>query len=95
MTDYSYYNDEKDKLSSTGSQNSGTLQYCEFCGAPIVLKLRELWEKQNPHNFLCWKRVLIGRWWEAFDVHDVNKKHTCNERQQPEQQETLEQWTGI
>ena len=94
MTDHSYYDDEKDKPSSTNSQNSDTLEYCELCGAPIVLKLRELWEKQNPHNWLSWKRVLIGRWWEVFDVSDVNKKHACKD-QQLEQQETLEQWTGV
>jgi hypothetical protein len=94
MTDHSYYNDEKDKLSSTNSQNSGTLKSCGYCGAPIILKLRELWEKQNPHNWLSWKRVLVERRWEAFDVNDVSRRHTCKE-QQLQQQETLEQWTGI
>jgi hypothetical protein len=68
---------------------------CAFCCAPIKLKLFELVEIQHPHNFLCWKRVLIGRWWEAFDAGDVNRRHACKERQQLEQQETLEQWTGI
>ena len=91
MTDYHYYNEEKDKLSSTGSQNSGTLQYCEFCGAPIVIKLRELWEKQNPHNWLSWKRVLIGRWWQAFDADEPNKIHRCKQQEQ----ENLEQWVEV
>ena len=66
MTDYSYYNYGKDKLSSTNYQ--------------------------NPGNWLSWKRVLIGRWWKAFDADDVNRRHACKERQQ---QETLELWTGI
>ena len=94
MADY-YYNNLEDKPSYyTNSPTSDIFKYCDFCGAPIVLKLRELWEKQNPHNWLSWKRVLIGRWWEVFDVSDVNKKHACKD-QQLEQQETLEQWTGV
>jgi hypothetical protein len=91
MTDYSYYNDEKDKLSSTNSQNSGTLEYCQFCGAPIVTKLRELWEKQNPHNWLSWKRVFIGRWWQAFEASEPNKIHSCKRQEQ----KNLEQWVEV
>jgi hypothetical protein len=88
-----YYNNVEDKHSSSiNSPTYGIFEYCDSCGAPIRLKLLELWEKQNPGNWLSWKRVLIGRWWEAFDADDVNRRHACKERQQ---QETLELWTGI
>jgi hypothetical protein len=91
MTDY-YYNNEEDKLSSdTNSRTSGTLEYCEFCGAPIVLKLRELWEKQNPHDWLSWKRVLIERWWQAFDADDPKRNHKCKQQKQ----KNLEQWVEV
>jgi hypothetical protein len=95
MTSY-YNNDEGDKLSSgTNLQKLGIPKRCDVCGTPIILKKREIYETQNPCNWLLWKKVLVERRWEAFDVHDVNRRHNCKEQQQRQQQETLEQWTEI
>jgi hypothetical protein len=95
MTNY-YNNNQENKLSSgTTLRKLGILKKCDVCGTPIILKKREVYETQNPCNWLLWKKVLVERRWEAFDVHGVNLRHTCKERQQLQQQETLEQWTGI
>jgi hypothetical protein len=94
MTSY-YNNKEENKLSSDiNLRKLGIPKHCDVCGTPIILKKREVYETQNAHNWLLWKKVLIGRRWEAFDVIDVSRRHNCNE-QQLQQQETLEQWTGI
>ena len=91
-----YNNNQENKLSSCINLGKlGVLKQCDFCGTSIILKKREVYETLNPCNWLQWKKVLVESRWEAFDVHDVNKKHTCEERLQLEQQETLEQWTGI
>jgi hypothetical protein len=57
--------------------NSG---YCKFCGSPIIFKLRELSEIQRHNDSLSWKRVLIKRWWVAFNGDQPNLKHTCKEQ---------------
>jgi RNA polymerase-binding transcription factor DksA len=93
MTNY-YNNNEENELSSdTNLRKLGIFKHCDVCGAPIILKKRELYETQNPCNWLLWKKVLVEERWEAFDVDDVNRMHNCKEQQQ--QQKTLEQWLGI
>ncbi|HJT47616.1 MAG TPA: hypothetical protein VJ729_05485 [Nitrososphaeraceae archaeon] len=95
MTRY-YDNDEEDKHSSSiNLQKLGIPKCCDVCGIPIILKKREIYETQNPCNWLLWKKVLVERRWEAFDVYDVDRRHYCKERPQLHEQETLEQWTGI
>ena len=92
MTSY-YNNNQENKLSSYINLGKlGVLKQCEFCSTSIILKKREIYETQNPCDWLHWKKVLVENRWEPFDVDDVNQRHICKERQQ---QETLEQWTGI
>ena len=86
-----YNNNQENKLSSPINLGRlGVLKQCDFCGVSVILKKREVYEIQYPCNWLLCKKVLVESRWEAFDVHDVNQRHNCNERQQ---QETLEQWT--
>ena len=86
-----YNNNQENKLSSPINLGRlGVLKQCDFCGVSVILKKREVYETQYPCNWLLCKKVLVESRWEAFDVHDVNQRHNCNERQQ---QETLEQWT--
>jgi hypothetical protein len=89
MTD-SLYKDFEDKKAIYHARHikDGIFEYCKYCGTPIILKRRELWEKQNPHNWLSWKRVIIGRWWQTFDANDPNRKHKCKRQEQ----KNLEQW---
>jgi hypothetical protein len=88
-----YNNAEENKLSSdANSRKFGIFKNCECCDAPIILKLRELWEIQNPHDWSLWNRILVKRWWDAFDADDSNRRHHCCKQRH---QKKLQQWLEV